>query len=404
MIWPLRAREGARGALPPRIVLHVGAPKCGSSALQAALSARPVLSLPDGGQLRYLARGSGLRGDALSGPRLQQAAEAAVHGYLNWPGRTREMTPHRYHATLDRAVRGAVRGGGDTVPLMSNEGWIGRATEFASHLPEWFDGRTRVDVFAAARPPLEWLNAAYWQWGVWTGRSIDDWLEREVMPYRLGSDLQDWAALPGVRLHLALTPDVVADFSERFGVAVSSDPTRRNAALPPAMVGFLIRNRRFRRTAHDSAVDFVLQRWCRPDAAPELYASKLWALGPQHAQALRGALGSEVDRLMALVPEDEALEAVYLRPGWRREAPYHALLRAPQARLHDPEDLVRLHHLLCDAAQSAARAADRRLPSLPPPPGVTGPHGPRDAPVARVLEVLLEMDTAWRKHRLAQSA
>ncbi|WP_425074080.1 hypothetical protein [Sagittula sp. S175] len=396
MIWPLRAKV----LLPSRIVLHVGAPKCGSSALQAALSARPILALPDGGQMCYTARGSGLRNEVLTGPRLQQAAEAAVHGYLNWPGRTREVSPPRYHAALDRAVRGTE----GAPPMLSNEGWIGRATEFATHLPQWFDGRTRVDVFAAARPPLEWLNAAYWQWGVWTGQGIDDWLERQVMPYRLGSDLEAWAALPGVRLHLALTPDVVADFAERFGVALPADPTRRNAALPAAMVGFLIRNRRFRRNAHDSAVDFVLQRWCRPEVAPELWAQKLWALGPQHVQALRGPLRAEVDRLMALVPEEEVEEALYLRPGWRREAPYHSLLRAPQARLHDPEELVRLHHLLCDSAALAAQAAGRRLPPLPPPPGVTGPHGPRDAPVARVLDVLLEMDVAWRKHRLAQSA
>ncbi|MBP0484492.1 hypothetical protein [Sagittula salina] len=40
---------------PPRILLHVSAPKCGSSALQTALSASPVLRGSDGSRIAYLA-------------------------------------------------------------------------------------------------------------------------------------------------------------------------------------------------------------------------------------------------------------------------------------------------------------------------------------------------------------
>ena len=40
---------------PVRAILHVGAPKCGSSALQTALSAHPALTGADGRRHVYLA-------------------------------------------------------------------------------------------------------------------------------------------------------------------------------------------------------------------------------------------------------------------------------------------------------------------------------------------------------------
>lgn len=394
MIRRLRPLSPAQSlALPvPRILLHVGAPKCGSSVLQAALSAAPRLEAADGARLAYTAAQDPLA-PALPGRRVARAARRAVHGYVHWPGCGPQVTEACWFAALDRQWP---QPSGAVVPVLSNEGWIDKAAGFARHLPHWFDGTRRIDLLAAVRPPLEWLNAAWWQWGVWTGADFDAWLDGRMMPYRLGSALAEWQALPGVRLSVITEPDVLAGAETRLGVTLPRPAMDRNSALPPAGVGFLLRNRRFRPTPHDSRTEFVLQRWCR---WPDTWAARPWALRPEHVLRLRAPLRAEVDRLFALLPGPQAEAALAARPGWLREAPYHALMRAPQARLHDPEDLVTLHGLLCDGVRRASRAAGRALPGLPGPPGTAGPHALRDAPVAAVLDALLERDAAWRNRR-----
>lgn len=388
-----------------RILLHVGAPKCGSSALQTALSQAGRLVTAQGEKLVYTAarpprpgRRDG-RWLPLSGARLRVTAARLPHGYAAWPGAHAAADMAASFAALDR-VHGTGTAG--LLPVVSQEGWIDQSAQFAAALPHWFAPGAEVIVHANARPPLEWINAAWWQWGVWGALSFDRWLERGLtsggLSYRLGSALQDWAALPGVRLDLDLGGDAVAGFAARHGLSLPRQDAarRRNAALPPALVGFLLRNRRFRPTVHDSAVDFTFQRWCgMPEGTP-----RLWALAPRHVARLRAPLGAEVDRLLALVPEDAARAAVLARPGWRRERVYAERLAAGPSRLHVAEEQAQLHAALLAGVVTVCGALGGKPPALPPVPGLRGTsHADRDAPMAEVLEALMRLDARWRKRQ-----
>lgn len=367
-------------------ILHVGAPKCGSSALQAALSAHPDLRGEGGLRYRYTARPD--RG-VISGVRLRLAARASVFGYAAWrhPRAGEEAAFwDDFAATL---AEGARRG---HVPILSHEGWLEQAATFAPHLAARAGGPP-VGVVAFLRPPVDWLNAGWWQWGVWTGLDFGSWLARPG-GFALGRQIAAWAALPGVRLVVRPAGgDVVAGFAGLLGAALPGGAVR-NAAASPALAGFLLRNRRFRPGPHDAQAEFVVQRWCRLPAGP-----RLWTIGPQHLDRLAATLPEEIDRLCAALAPEEAA-ALMADPRW--SDPLAAALPAPSV-LDDPADLAALDDALRAGLAAACAAAGRGLPVLPPAPGADAPVARQDAVLAQVLDALLQADAAVRLGRVGQA-
>ncbi|MBT51954.1 MAG: hypothetical protein CMF72_00770 [Mameliella sp.] len=372
----------------PAIILHVGAPTCGTRALQRALSAAPLLTT-DSGTLAYaVPRPRG--GAVLSGRALRTAAARDVRGRLGWPDTATEGSAP--FAPLDR-VRGKPPGG---VPLVSNSGWIGQADRFAEALPQWFtEDSPPVEICAFARPPLDWLNAAYWEWGVWSGRGFGAWLAQMGMPYTLGAALTRWTALPGVLLKLGLTDDVLTAFEGAYGTTLPRPARGTDGALPPALLGFLLRNRRYRADAADTAAEEVFRRWCHVEDAP-----RPWAVLPRHLSALREATGGDLDRLFALIPEAEAETLRVRDPRWMVSAdPYETLFLRGRAPLDDPEELAQLYQALVRGVGAVAEAAGKRVPPLQPVLATRASVHTWDVAVARALEHLVLLDTAQRRGR-----
>ncbi|ASP23565.1 hypothetical protein ANTHELSMS3_04667 (plasmid) [Antarctobacter heliothermus] len=372
----------------PAIILHVGAPTCGTRALQRALSAAPLLTT-DSGTLAYtVPRPRG--GAVLSGRALRTAAARDVRGRLGWPDP--EGAETGLFEQIDR-VRRKPPGG---VPLASNPGWIGQADRFAEALPQWFtEDSPPVEICAFARPPLDWLNAAYWEWGVWSGRGFGAWLAQMGMPYTLGAALSRWAALPGTDLKLGLTDDVLTAFEGAYGTTLPRPARGTDGALPPALLGFLLRNRRYRADATDIAAEEVFRRWCHVEDAP-----RPWAVLPRHLSALREATGGDLDRLFALIPEAEAESLRARDPRWTVSAdPYETLFLRGRAPLDDPEELAQLYRALVRGVGTVAEAAGKPVPPLQPVLATRASVHTWDVAVARALEHLVLLDTAQRRGR-----
>lgn len=112
-------------AAPARLLLHVGAPHCGSVALQTALSATPSLPTQDGQELRYTALSPQSGGwTVLSGRSLRMAAERSIKGCTatTAPAET-DSAP--FFAALDRVRRKAGRTG-DAAPGCGCAVWVRR--------------------------------------------------------------------------------------------------------------------------------------------------------------------------------------------------------------------------------------------------------------------------------------
>lgn len=377
--------EHSQGA-PVRAILHVGAPKCGSSALQRALSAQPELSGADGRRHVYMA--GRVTEDGLvpvTGRRLAAMMRHSVHGYLSWPNVTRQDNQPAYWAQVGAGIAAQTRAG--RVPILSSEGWVAHADQAPALAAA--AGLETLDAVAYVRPPLDWINAAYWQWGIWhTGffhnRQVERWLERAR--YDVGPHVAAWARMPNVRLAVdSARADVVAGFAARYGLPLQAGD-KVNSAPPPALTGFFLRNRRFRPTPHDSAAEFVVQRWCQ--FAP---SDKLWAFLPRLAQEVWPRLQEDVARMMdALSPE--TAERLLAEPGWTSLDPYWARMKAGPTRLDDPEALADLYDGLAKGARAAGSVDVSRAK-----PAATAPVEDWDAAIAVVLDQLLEADLRWRR-------
>ena len=381
----------------PQLILHVGAPKCGSSALQGALSLTPDLVDGAGRRLRYTAwRQSGGVGGVLRGREVTLLARASPHGYVSWPNVRPDDVDAPVFAALDGLRRAGLRGG--YVPVASCEGWISRPKLFATHLARW--GYPPVEVVAFLRPVVDWTNAAFWQWGIWNVKTLDQWLARGGMPYRFAEELELWSRIPNVRLRLApARPDAVARFAAWQGVTLPPAPVG-NASSPPALLGVLLRHRRLRPTGHEAAVEFVVQRWC-----PPVPGRRPWAVLPRHVHALRPVAESTWASLRRLVPAED-LALFRDDPRWTQEKPYHPDIRAGISRLNDPAQLAALHAALATGLARLAEA-EGSVPPVPPPcPGPEADIAAWDAALLGMLDALVAADArlraaAWRAGGLA---
>lgn len=238
-------------------ILHVGAPKCGSSSLQQHLSARPEFKSDDG--LRTYAYGSVTKsGELLIGRRLTNAALASGNRYVSSLP-TRELhllsgSTSNLSQQLNRIMAD------DTTVILSSEGWFHGVYKFRE-----FDllGELGLmpNVVVYIRPPLDWMNAAWWQWGAWSGQSFDNWWPSRMRALNWDRHLAAWSALEEVcevQVGLA-TGDVVQAFGQTLGCDWSQ-VERTNSSSPRFLLRYLQDNRDLR-PMHSPGVEFVLNRW-----------------------------------------------------------------------------------------------------------------------------------------------
>lgn len=374
---------------PPQLILHVGAGKSGSSALQTALSAAPDHVTRDGLKLRYTALRKRSRAwSVLLGRDLEFEAGISAYGYATWTNfRVTEVDPLEFLALNHVRNNGLRRG---FVPIASCEGWITRPKTFARHLARW--GYPTVDVVAYLRPPIEWINAAYWQWGIWHAKSFDSWLKRGGLNYNFGCDLEEWSQIPNVRLRIGRArPDTISKFAGWYGIDLTNLTSQSNTSTPASLIGFLLRNRRFRPNPHDSSIEFVFERWCPPIDGPPL-----WAVAPQQVHLLRGTTRRNLEALRRFVT-DQQFSDLLDDPGWTSEKTYHPIILQGRTNLENLVEIAKLHDSLASGLQKASMVAYGCSPSFPERPQDSAPIVKWDDTIATLLEGLVEADLHIRR-------
>ncbi|HMV71266.1 MAG TPA: hypothetical protein PKC08_03735 [Pseudomonadales bacterium] len=245
-------------ALAGNTVLHVGMSKCGSSALQAVLSFNPELGRgASAAPVRYVVLQK--NGALATGERITAYAQRVPSGYA-LSARASDMAKMGLArvALLRRELASARRDGARLI--LSNEGWAHEHEEFRTgRLLERLDLDCSVLIYV--RPQVEWCNAAWWQWGAWTGLDLPAWIEIQRERIQWNRVVDAWRSVPGVRevqVRL-LPPAIVTDFCEMLGVA-SPGNVIVNRSLPSAVLRLFQRQRSLRPGPHDSGIEFAIAR------------------------------------------------------------------------------------------------------------------------------------------------
>ncbi|TKW66718.1 MAG: hypothetical protein DI616_09515 [Paracoccus denitrificans] len=379
-------RGGAKGG-NCSLILHVGLPKAGSSALQTALGQSPDLVTASGQRLRYtVLRQSGGRLGIIDGRDLTLATRRSAFGYATSPNTLPAEIDSPVFDKLRKVMHQGERDG--VVPILSSEGWVRRPDLFATHLARW--GNPNVEVVAFLRPPVEWFNASFWQWGIWNEPDIDRWLQRTNQPYDFGLHLQKWAEIPNLRLRLASArPNVVQKFADLFALNLPG-ASSSNRYSPPALLGFLLRNRQFRPSAHDAEAEFIFQRWC-----PPMKTRRPWALQRRHVEQLLPTVTANRAALQRIATEAEQAD-IFADAGWDVATGCQQETDQGLSPLDDRAELAMLFASLVEGVSRASRAA-----------GITPPQPPRrpseDSEIARwddalrpLMHALLRADAGVR--------
>lgn len=235
------------------ITLHVGASKCGSSAIQAALSANPCLEDEAGKDVIYAAIRK--HGELITGANI---APDPVRGYVS-------STPVENIQKLDDVQFGRLKTQLKRFRkahlVLSQESWFLSAGTWGEML-ERLDIEVNVVVYVRPQPLV--LNSGWWQWGAWEDTPLDAWVRRRLPRAFWARHVLRWSALPRVRnTTVRLLPrDVVSDFLSvlRCRPLPGSADVQVNAGLPKEVLRLYQRNRILRRHKDDSEIDFALSK------------------------------------------------------------------------------------------------------------------------------------------------
>ena len=334
------------------IVLHVGAPKAGSSALQYDLTRDPRRPVPGrpGVSSEYVAIDAGgtlLRGDALDAFASLYASRYCASAGLE---ALVEPGPER----LENTVAGlrAMRAEG-TIPVLSYELWLQSPVERIHRFTAALEAPVHVVVYV--RDPVSWLRSLFWQRSKRLDRPLADWIEEFGVWCRWAEHVARWQAAPGV-VHVDVRladRSVPHDFAAALGFAPPRDDVRHNPSLPGEMARFVVRHS-LSPELHISEAKFA---WCRWTAA----AGVDRAFDPPPATFDADVIRMIIERtsaasaaLLPLCDDDVRSRIVADARWWSSDPEVHA---CPPPR-HPPAAPVEEADRLLDAGLRALVAAD----------------------------------------------
>lgn len=314
-------------------ILHAGFGKCGSSALQTALSGQPSLGNA-ASAVEYAVLQSA---SVLSKASVTQAANASPFGYQTSIAAKPLAAQSRSALRAKADVLRDLVGTGGTV-ILSNEGWVNDHDLFAEKKLLVALG-LECEVVMYVRPPVEWLNSGWWQWGAWTGARFPRWLNNTLDRVRWADRIKRWQEVPGVeKVTVRLLPDdVVSDFFSIVGVEAGGAKERRNGSLAGGILRMFQHHTELRPGPHESAIDFVLARHLS-----EVGGSAPWVMGPRPIERTIQATKDSNEQLLHLLDEESAAEMAADARWWDPEAYNDRHREAPHKRALDRDGLDNL--------------------------------------------------------------
>ena len=235
--------------------LHVGAGKCGSSSIQAFFTRNPHHTLTDGLHLEYcaLSQHGLLRGDAIARRRRQ-----SISGYIPSVGKLNFPSPihHKASNQISRIERDL---------LFSCEGWLHQlqAPKRAFQLAGLWSGQGERELlfYMFVRPPVGWINSAWWQWGAWSKvQSFEKWLEGAIKVTAWGpmyTQINDYPFSKQTTI-MPLRDNVLHQLSDSMGISRSADmDSRTNTTLPYEILSLYSTCPQLRPHPHTPLMDFV---------------------------------------------------------------------------------------------------------------------------------------------------
>lgn len=241
-----------------KVILHIGGPKAASSTIQKYLGQhfcgeRGVINHHQQ-TLKYCRIGP--QEKISSGRSLYRAHLNSPTGYVaSIPFKSMKSG---FVASLDRVLNHVKA---NEIPIVSSEGWAASASAYdlKSRLEQ---SDITVDVFFVVRSPIDWINSAWWQWGVWGNTALDKWIPGMIRAANFYEHYLQWKTIRNVsRIKMVdISQNPVSQFQGFLQVeALSTEPA--NQGTHPALLEHLVANKdKYNRTVHNPKIEFHFNR------------------------------------------------------------------------------------------------------------------------------------------------
>ncbi|AXO14387.1 hypothetical protein [Thalassospira indica] len=288
-----------------KFILHIGSGKCASSSIQAYFgqnfSVVPEHESSSGPQYRYFCIRPG--GEIVSGEDLLLAHQSSPSGYV---------CSCAIRAFYNNAVQTFKnirdRLAENEVAVLSFEAWAEEIRSFdLSHV--FKEAEIEVEVIFVVRSPIDLLNSAWWQWGVWTGNTIEADTKKRIGMVKFAELAERWGNLPNVsKIHLIELQQNPFKRLQEILELDSAPAPHLNVSTHPALLEHLIKyQQEFGRGEHNSGMEFHLNNILD---LPKRKVPFVLDADLRH-YILSETLESSTKIAKPMITEDSSLEAVF---------------------------------------------------------------------------------------------
>ena len=315
------------------LILHIGFGKCGSTALQYALSNTPTLKVNKRKykDIKYLS--IDIDGNVYAESSLSTRARlTASHSVSSLAAvHFEKFSDETFNAIRQRLEK--LSNNNESLLVLSCESWIRRADVFAK-LSIFEKLGIRPKVIAYVRNPVEWINSAWWQWGAWSDKTlknyIDEMLNTRILKWH--TDVEKWKDLLGTEnVEVKVLPkDIVKDFYQTVGVDMNLyKENRGNSSLPKEILRYYQKHRELRKSEHDNALDFLLSRHLKFHNS---FSKTPWVLDPTMITHILTQSKENNLRLMELLDGDSKKICAEDRRWWDLSAFKDKIVSSPECK------------------------------------------------------------------------
>jgi len=294
----------------PSTFVHIGAGKCGSSSIQSFFSQHPFhCCLETKKKIEYCCFS---QKDLLRGQAIPQLLASSIHGYIASQARVPVDTLRIVSDKLSRI---------NTDILVSCEGWFNQLLnpQRAQQLAKTWSGNGSRDIilYLFVRPPVSWINSAWWQWGAWDKDIVfSQWVNGMTNAAQWGKHYQKLKSY-GIFKHIeiqVLGSNVVHQLADSLGLERSlSMESRSNVSLPSEILQLFTSHNHFRQNVHDPKSDFVAMRALSKSSFN--YTKAPFVLSSEQVSQILEETKESADILLELISSESRL-AMLANPAW----------------------------------------------------------------------------------------
>ncbi len=251
------------------LYIHAGFGKCGSSSLQTFLSSYEGFYRQDGEEVVYAAL---LANRLLYGEALVKQASHKHAGYIaSLPWVNHKIPLNDYFDQIGESLLNLLA---TKHVILSNEFWE-HEIRFWRKIDFFQRHQIKVIFIFYIRPPVQWINSAWWQWGAWMDQSFEKWLPSAIKAINYEQKLRKFYQLEWIdQIHIRLlTPNLLTDFAKflQLDQTIHSIPKKltTNKSLPNSILRFYQIYRQFRPSPYASNTDFILEKYLNIEGRPD---------------------------------------------------------------------------------------------------------------------------------------